>query len=145
MDTERTVTFRRPRSIRGGDYHGYRPGPDYPRGYSGRQLSGVLAARVRAVTLGALVVLALLNGADVVTTHLLLGHRGVEANPLSALLLASQSLLWVKLGILGVLGLKVLNSRPRLGVMGAACFAAGIYATAVLSNLLVLHLASSLN
>jgi hypothetical protein len=104
-----------------------------------------LAARVRAVTLAALVVLAFLNGADVVTTHLLLGHRGVEANPLSSLLLASQSLLWVKLGILGLLGLKVLNSRPRLGVMGVACFAAGIYATAVLSNLLVLHLATSVS
>lgn len=104
-----------------------------------------MAARVRAVTLAALVALAFLNGADVVTTRLLLGHRGVEANPLSSLLLASQSLLWVKLGILGLLGLKVLNSRPRLGVMGAACFAAGIYATAVLSNLLVLHLAGSLN
>jgi len=113
---------------------------------SGRfQLSGALAARVRGVTLIALVALAVLNGADVVTTHLLLGRRGVEANPLSSLLLASQSLLWVKLGILGLLGVKVLNGRPRLGVMGAACFAAGIYATAVLSNLLVLHLATSLN
>lgn len=100
-----------------------------------------MGARVRAATLAALVALALLNGADVVTTHLLLGHRGVEANPLSSLLLASQSLLWVKLGILGLLGVKVLNSRPRLGVMGVACFAAGIYATAVLSNLLVLNLA----
>jgi hypothetical protein len=110
---------------------------------SGRsELSGALAVRVRAVTLAALVALAFLNGADIVTTHLLLGHRGVEANPLSSLLLASQSLLWVKLGILALLGLKVLNSRPRLGVMGAACFAAGIYATAVLSNLLVLHLAA---
>ena len=88
------------------------------------------------MTMAALVALAFLNGADVVTTHLLLGHRGVEANPLSSLLLASRSLLWVKLGILGLLGLRVLNSRPRLGVMGAAC-----YATAVLSNLLVLHLA----
>lgn len=106
-------------------------------------LSGPLAARVRAVTLAALAVLAVLNGADVVTTHMLLGHRGVEANPLSALLLASRSLLWVKLGVLGLLGVKVLNSRPRLGVMGIACFAAGIYATAVLSNLLVLHLAAA--
>jgi len=133
MDTERTAAPGKPRCLLGGDDDGYRPGS---------QLSGALAAHVRAVTLAALVSLAFLNGADVVTTHLLLAHRGVEANPLSSLLLASQSLLWVKLGILALLGLKVLNSRPRLGVMGAACFAAGIYATAVLSNLLVLHLAA---
>jgi hypothetical protein len=95
------------------------------------------------VTLLAVAALAVLNGADVVTTHMLLVHRGVEANPLSSVLLASASLLWVKLAILFVLGAKVLNSRPRLGVMGATCFAAGIYATAVLSNLLVLHLALS--
>jgi hypothetical protein len=95
------------------------------------------------VTLLAIGALAVLNGADVVTTHMLLAHRAVEANPLSSILLASSSLLWVKLALLFVLGTKVLNSRPRLGVMGATCFAAGIYATAVLSNLLVLHLALS--
>jgi hypothetical protein len=106
-------------------------------------LSGAVAARVRMVTLLAIGALAVLNGADVVTTHMLLAHRAVEANPLSSILLASSSLLWVKLALLFVLGTKVLNSRPRLGVMGATCFAAGIYATAVLSNLLVLHLALS--
>lgn len=106
-------------------------------------LSGGVADRVRRVTLIAIAALVVLNVADVVTTRMLLAHRGVEANPLSALLLASQSLLWVKLGVLALLGLKVVYSRPRLGVMGTACFAAGIYATAVISNLLVLHLAMS--
>ncbi len=105
-------------------------------------LSGPIATRVHWVTLFAIGALAVLNGADVVTTHMLLAHRAVEANPLSSILLATQSLLWVKLAILALLGLKVVHSRPRLGVMGAACFAVGIYATAVLSNLLVLHLAS---
>jgi hypothetical protein len=105
-------------------------------------LSGAVATRVHMVTLFAIGALAVLNGADVVTTHMLLAHRAVEANPLSSILLATQSLLWVKLGILALLGLKVVHSRPRLGVMGAACFAVGIYATAVLSNLLVLHLAA---
>lgn len=107
------------------------------------RLSGVVGDRVRVVTLLAIGALVVFNGADVVTTHMLLAHRAVEANPLSSLLLATQSLLWVKLAILGVLGLKVVHSRPRLGVMGAACFAAGIYATAVISNLLVLHLAAA--
>lgn len=119
-------------------------GTSQARSGGGRsRLSGAVAARVRLVTLVAIATLAVLNGADVVTTHMLLAHRGVEANPLSSLLLASSSLLWVKLALLLLLGTKVLNSRPRLGVMGAACFAAGIYATAVLSNLLVLHLALS--
>jgi hypothetical protein len=114
-----------------------------PAGLSGRSwLSGAVAARVHWVTLIAIGALAVLNGADVVTTHMLLAHRAVEANPLSSILLASQSLLWVKLTLLTLLGFKVIKSRPRLGVMGAACFAAGIYATAVLSNLLVLHLAA---
>lgn len=117
------------------------PSPDQPGSRS--RLSGVIGDRVRIVTLLAVGALVVFNGADVVTTHMLLAHRAVEANPLSSLLLASQSLLWVKLAILAVLGLKVVSSRPRLGVMGAACFAAGIYATAVISNLLVLHLAGS--
>ena len=107
------------------------------------RLSGPVGERVRTVTLVAIGLLVVLNGADVVTTHMLLAHRGIEANPLSSLLLASRSLLWVKLGILALIGLKVVYSRPRLGVMGAACFAAGIYATAVLSNLFVLHLATA--
>lgn len=101
------------------------------------------AGRVRTVTLAAVVVLAALNVADVVTTQLLLGHRGIEANPLAGLLLASRDLLWVKLALILALALKVVRGRPRLGVMGAACFAAGIYATAVLSNLLVLHAATA--
>jgi hypothetical protein len=99
--------------------------------------------RVQTVTLVAIGLLAVLNGADVVTTHLLLAHAAVEANPLSSFLLANQSLLWIKLALLALLGLKVVYSRPRLGVMAVACFAAGIYATAVLSNLLVLHLAAN--
>ena len=109
---------------------------------TGRWLSGAVATRVHWATLVAIGALAVLNGADVVTTHMLLAHRAVEANPLSSILLASQSLLWVKLALLTLLGFKVIKSRPRLGVMGATCFAAGIYATAVLSNLLVLHLAA---
>ena len=98
---------------------------------------------MRIVTLLAVGSLVVLNGADVITTHMVMAHRGVEANPLSSLLITSASLLWVKLALLFLLGAKVLNSRPRLGVMAATCFAAGIYATAVLSNVLVLHLALS--
>jgi hypothetical protein len=84
--------------------------------------------------------LVVLNGADVVTTHLLLSHGAVEANPLSSVLLASASLLWVKLAILGALGVMVIRHRPRFGVMAFVFVALGMYATAVLSNLLILNI-----
>jgi len=46
----------------------------------------------------------------------------------------------VKLAILGALGVMVIRHRPRFGVMAAVFITLGMYATAVLSNLLVLRL-----
>jgi hypothetical protein len=69
-----------------------------------------------------------------------LAHGAVEANPLSSVLLASASLLWVKLAILGVLGVTVIRHRPRLGVMAVVFVTLGMYATAVLSNVLILNI-----
>ena len=97
-------------------------------------------SRLRLITLIGIGGLVVLNGADVVTTHLLLAHGAVEANPLSSVLLASASLLWVKLAILGALGVMVIRHRPRFGVMAAVLVALGMYATAVLSNLLILNI-----
>jgi hypothetical protein len=97
-------------------------------------------ARLRLITLLGVGGLIVLNAADVVTTHLLLAHGAVEANPLSSILLASASLLWVKLAILGALGVLVIRHRPRFGVMAVVCVAVGMYATAVLSNLLILNI-----
>ncbi len=125
----------------------------YARGFAGPSIdaspvtesstavSDVAASRIRIVTLVALGALAMLNIADVATTHMLLAHRAIEANPLAQLLLSSQNILWVKLCIVALLIARVARSRGRLGTMAATCFAAGIYATAVLSNLLVLHAA----
>ena len=96
--------------------------------------------RLRLITLMGVGALIVLNGADVVTTHLLLAHGAQEANPLSSVLLASSSLLWVKLAILGALGVMVIRHRPRFGVMAVVFVTLGMYATAVLSNLLILHL-----
>ncbi len=98
---------------------------------------------MRLITLIGVGGLIVLNGADVVTTHLLLAHGAQEANPLSSVLLASSSLLWAKLAILGVLGVMVIRHRPRFGVMAAVFVTLGMYATAVLSNLLILHLVTS--
>lgn len=96
--------------------------------------------RLRLITLVGVGALIVLNGADVVTTHLLLAHGAQEANPLSSVLLASSSLLWVKLAVLGALGVMVIRHPPRFGVMAAVFVTLGMYATAVLSNLLILHL-----
>ena len=97
-------------------------------------------SRLRLITLLGVGGLVVLNGADVVTTHLLLAHGAVEANPLSSVLLAGASLLWVKLAILGALGVMVIRHRPRFGVMAVVFVALGMYATAVLSNLLILNI-----
>jgi hypothetical protein len=97
-------------------------------------------SRLRLITLFGVGGLVVLNGADVVTTHLLLSHGAVEANPLSSVLLASASLLWVKLAILGALGVMVIRHRPRFGVTAFVFVALGMYATAVLSNLLILNI-----
>ena len=96
-------------------------------------------ARLRLITLLGIAGLIVLNGADVVTTRLLVAHGAVEANPLSSVLLASASLLWVKLAILGALGVLAIKHRPRFGVMAVVCVTVGMYATAVLSNLLLLN------
>lgn len=97
-------------------------------------------ARVRSVTLVAVLALAVLNVADVLTTRLILAHGAVEADPLSALLLQGGALLWAKVLILAALFVAVLTRRPRVGVMALACGAAGMYATAVVSNLLILRM-----
>lgn len=118
-------------------------GPDDPSRFAYlHNVQGLSAEqdRLRLITLVGVGALIVLNGADVVTTHLLLVHGAQEANPLSSLLLASASLLWVKLAILGALGVMVIRHRPRFGVMAAVFITLGMYATAVLSNLLVLRL-----
>ncbi|MGA3218328.1 MAG: hypothetical protein ABSE77_04485 [Acidimicrobiales bacterium] len=46
----------------------------------------------------------------------------------------------MKLAILGALGAVVIRHRPRFGVMAAVFVTLGIYAPAVLSNLLILNL-----
>jgi len=97
-------------------------------------------SRLRLITLLGIGGLIVLNGADVVTTHLLLAHGAVEANPLSSVLLASASLLWVKLAVLGALGVMVIRHRPRFGVMALVFVTLGMYATGVLSNLLLLRI-----
>lgn len=95
---------------------------------------------IRTLTIVALTIVAALNVADVLTTHIVLQRSGVEANPLAGVLLSSGTLLWVKLVLVALALLIALRIRPRMGVLVLAWFVAGLYATAVLSNLLIIRL-----
>lgn len=99
--------------------------------------------RVKALAVVGIALLALLQGADTVTTRLVLQHTpagAVEANPLAGLLLASGNLLVVKLAIVALLGMAVLKDRPKLGLTVGIWLACGLYVAAVLSNILVLRM-----
>ena len=100
----------------------------------------LLPLTVRRLTLVAIAVVGLLNVADVVTTHLVLSRSGVEANPLAGALLSGGTLLWVKLALVALAALVAVRIPPKLGVLLLAWFAAGVYATAVVSNLLIIRL-----
>jgi hypothetical protein len=108
--------------------------------YSQKPLNDVPRARIRSLTITAIVLIAVFNGADVVTTHFVLAHKGVEVNPLSSALLSNNSLLWVKLTLVGLAAVLALRLRPTIGLLLASWFVAGAYATAVLSNALILRL-----
>lgn len=100
---------------------------------------------IKTLTLGAVAALVVLNIADVVSTRLLLDHKvAMEANPLAGLLLSHGGLLWAKLVVIAALGYSVMRRSPRVGVMVVTWIVVGMYAAAVLSNLLILHLVSTL-
>lgn len=104
-----------------------------------------LSDPVRRLSVAGVGLLAVLNGADAVTTRMVLDRTppGVtEANPLAGVLLATGSLLAVKLAVVAVLGVVVLRSRPRLGVAVTAWAAAGMYLAVVISNLLIWRMLS---
>ncbi len=104
------------------------------------ELVAVPRRSIRRLTLLGIAAVGLLNIADDITTHLLLSHRAVEANPLASVLLSSGSLLWVKLTVVVLAALVALRIPPKVGVLLLAWFVAGVYAAAVLSNALILRL-----
>lgn len=95
---------------------------------------------VRTLTIIAICLVAVLNIGDVITTHLVIARQGVEANPLAGALLSNGALLWVKLGLVALAALGAVRNPPRVGVLLLSWFVAGVYATAVLSNALLLRL-----
>lgn len=107
-----------------------------------------ILGHIRQGTVVGIALLALLNVADTVTTHLLLSHAAkgaVEANPLARVLIADGNLVYVKLLIVGVLGFAAFRDRPKLGFLIGVWLVVGFYAASVLSNLLLLHAVSQIN
>lgn len=99
-----------------------------------------LFAVLQRAALVALVAIAVLNVADVVTTRALLGRGATESNPLAGLLLGGYRVEAVKFAALAVLGFRFhRNPSPSVGRVAAAWFVAGFYFLTVVSNLLILR------
>lgn len=99
--------------------------------------------RVKVLTFVGVLALAVLNLGDAYTTHLVLQHTPAgarEANPLAGVLIASGSLLYVKMAIVLLLGVATIRDRPRLGLLIGMWLATGLYVAAVLSNVLLLRM-----
>lgn len=79
----------------------------------------------------AVVILGILNVADVVITRLLLARGGTELNPLADRLLASNTALVVKLGIVAMLAVQLARARPQLPVVCLAWLVVGVYSVVV--------------
>ncbi len=89
---------------------------------------------LRRAELVALGLLFVLNVADVVITRLLLDRGGVELNPLADRLLASNTTLVVKVGIVVALAVRALRQPPRLIVVCFIWLVVGIYVLAIALN-----------
>lgn len=92
------------------------------------------SAEIRRAGLTAVLLLALLNVADVVLTELLLHRGAVELNPIAEPFLRSESMLWVKLAIVALLGLDFLFRRPRLTTFCLLWLVTGYYLCVVVLN-----------
>ena len=82
----------------------------------------------------ALVLLVGLNVADVVLTRLLLTRGGIELNPVADRLLASNTTLIVKLGIIGLFAALFFRHRAHLITVCLLWLVAGVYFCVVMIN-----------
>lgn len=90
---------------------------------------------------GAVVALLVLNLADLVTTGTVLRAGGLEANPLSAWLMAHGALMVAKLAVVGVVGILAIRLVDRRRAALGLWVTVGIYLTVVLHNAVLLALA----
>jgi hypothetical protein len=93
---------------------------------------GGAADELRTAGLTALVLLTMLNIADVVITRLLLARGGVELNPLADWLLASNAELVAKLAIVIALVAHFVRHGPRLPVVCLMWLVCGVYVCVVM-------------
>lgn len=95
--------------------------------------------RHRSARLIGVALLVILNVADLVSTDAFLDAGVEEGNPVGAFLLSRGWAGWAKGALLLVLGWRVAKSPPRVGTTCALWFVCGVYAMAVLFNLMVLR------
>jgi hypothetical protein len=97
--------------------------------------------RGRTAALLGLVVLAVLQAADLIATGALLHHHRAELNPLGRALIGTGGAVVAKFGILAALmALVVLQRVTRLGLICGVWAVAGIYVAVVAMNFYTLHL-----
>jgi hypothetical protein len=82
----------------------------------------------------ALILLVLLNVADVVITELAISRGGSELNPVANTLLSSNLAIVVKLAIIVLLGIDFAMRRPRLITLCALWLVVGVYVVVVILN-----------
>lgn len=100
------------------------------------------AERHRLARVIGLALLIVLNALDIISTQMFLERGLQEGNPLADALIQDGSIGWVKSFLLLVLGIRVLNARPRLATTCALWFVTGIYAAVVSINFAGLVLVS---
>lgn len=93
----------------------------------------------RRARLIGVVLLVLLNVADLVSTDAFLDAGVEEGNPVGAFLLSRGWAGWAKATLLLILGWRVTQSPPRIGTTCALWFVVGVYAMAVTFNVMVLQ------
>jgi hypothetical protein len=82
----------------------------------------------------ALVLLLVLNVADIVLTRVLLGRGGVEMNPVAEALLASNLAVVTKLGIVAALAVRFVRHGPKVITLCALWLVVGVYTFVVVLN-----------
>lgn len=89
---------------------------------------------LQRAAVAALVLLLVLNVADIVLTQVLLARGGVEMNPVAEVLLASNLAVVAKLGIVAALAVRFVRHGPKVITLCALWLVVGVYAFVVVLN-----------
>jgi len=100
--------------------------------------------RIGVALVAALVVLAVLNVADIITTHIDLamaaqhGRRLVEGNPIASVLPPNGRVEAVKIALLAALGWRVFRRPPSVQLLVATWATVAVYVFTVANNVLAM-------